>query len=727
MPGRNHMYKKITRQRRGWGFYHYRLIILLAGSVLMTGCAHWDKHFKKQPQSEIQDGLLSKNIERGAKIYRGGQVNPNEQTQISQTNSEVGQIPWIAHSGSGATDDIDVSQPGLKVKRVEAYVAPLPLPQFIDAVFGEMLGTTYVVGQNVAARSDVVTLRSSGTMSSKAFLDLVTVALEEYGVRISPENGVYRVVEDKVLRARVPRFIKSRARVSTPNSLRPIIQFVELRALDASNVVGILRQAFGNNNPRLTIDGDRQNNYAVLSGLPEDVDQALQIISELDELNYAGAQVRRYTPKYWDVTEMSEALAQALRREGWQVALDINQTRTISLMPVPYSNDLFIFAKTEVAHRRIDRWLNELDRPVQGGDAEQIFIYQVRNVDAAILAETANAALGAVSGGIPGAAQGATPPTAGGGQNVGGSSGNNFFTVDLIGNRILFSGTANEYERLIKLLTQLDTPAPEVLIEVKIAEVTLTDESSFGVEFFIDDIGGEDVQATAQTGGLGLGNNGITFSVLTGNIDAAINAFASNRRVKVLSTPTLVARSGGSSSIQVGQDVPIITSQRAANNQAGTGPLDILQGVEYRSTGVLMQIEPIVFSEDRIDLTITQEVSSTLATANSTINSPTISNRTISTQLSLEDGQTAVMGGLIQEDIIRDDTGVPILKDIPLLGQVFSTDGLSTTRTELLVLITAYVLRGQEDRSRFVRYLSGRIDESILDEGRLTTLLPRQF
>lgn len=463
------------------------------------------------------------------------------------------------------------------------------------------------------------------------------------------------------------------------------------------------------------------------------MDQALVIISQLDELNFAGAQVRRYTPKYWDVEEMSQALAQALRREGWQVATELNQTRTISLMPVTYSNDLFIFAKTAAAHRRVDRWLTELDRPVQGGDQEQIYIYQVRNVDAEILAETANAALTGRSVSLPaalgdGPAQGQpVQGQAAQGQAGFGGGGGTIFTVDLIGNRILFSGTANEYEKLIKLLKQLDTPAPEVLIEVKIAEVTLTDETSYGVEFFIDDIGSETIQATAQTGGLGLGSSGITFSVLTGNVDAAVNAFASNSRVKVLSTPTLVARSGGSSSIQVGQDVPIITSQRAASTQAGDGPLDILQAVDYRSTGVLMEIEPIVFSEDRIDLTIIQEVSSTLATANSTINSPTISNRTISTQLSLEDGQTAVMGGLIQEDIIRDDTGVPILKDIPLIGQVFSNDALSTTRTELLVLITAYVLRGQEDKSRFVRYLSDRIDQAVLDESRLTTLLPKQF
>jgi len=199
-------------------------------------------------------------------------------------------------------------------------------------------------------------------------------------------------------------------------------------------------------------------------------------------------------------------------------------------------------------------------------------------------------------------------------------------------------------------LEQLDTPAPEVLIEVQIAEVTLTDETNFGVDFFIDDLGNNSVTATAATGGLGLGSSGLNVNILSGNVDAALNAFSSNRRVKLLSTPILVARSGGEAEIQVGQDIPIITAQRAANNQNGDGNTDILQSIDYRKIGNLLSIAPIVFSDDRIDLSITQEVSSTVDVSNSTISSPTISNRSLSTQLSLEDGQTAVLGGLISEN-----------------------------------------------------------------------------
>ena len=596
-----------------------------------------------------------------------------------------------------------------------------------DSVYGEMLGVPYVTGPEVAKMNDVVQLRSSGEMNAQDFLSLVSNALESYGVRVVPENGTYQVLQDKALRSRIPKFIKSRARVRTRSDLRPVIQFVEMQAVDANSMLAFLRQAFGNSNDKLTITANQGQNYVSLAGLPNDVDAAIDIIRELDELDFAGSQIQRYTPQYWNSGEFAQALTDALNVEGWSVTSNVNLNRTIFLMPVEYSNDLFIFAKSKLAHDRVDSWIRELDRPVQGGDTEQIFIYQVKNVDASILAETANGVLFSSSGGsLPSAVSGS-----GLGQNENtaliSQNSNAVFNVDSLGNRIIFTGTTTDYNKLRNLLEQLDTPAPEVLIEVQIAEVTLTDETNFGIDFFIDDLGNNSVTATAATGGLGLGSSGLNVNVLSGNVDAALNAFSSNRRVKLLSTPILVARSGGEAEIQVGQDIPIITAQRAANNQNGDGNTDILQSIDYRKIGNLLSIAPIVFSDDRIDLSITQEVSSTVDVSNSTISSPTISNRSLSTQLSLEDGQTAVLGGLISENYIEDERGVPLLKDLPVVGTVFSNEALSVNRTELIVLITAYVLRGQVDKDQFVNRLSSRSDGLLANEDRFVTLLPKKF
>ncbi|MGB0906116.1 MAG: secretin N-terminal domain-containing protein [Maricaulaceae bacterium] len=709
--------------------------LLCAGAImLLPACQHMANSNDKMTKAQrdlptLQDATLGKSIVRPQALSKNKSVRTsapqNSGTNYSVAPTEIGAIPSIAEPISSRSSG-NTRAPRSSVATINAFVAPLPVPQFIDVVYGEMLQVPFVPGKQVVSMTDVIQLRSSGEMKAQDFQVLVSQALEEYGVRVVPENGTYKIVKDEVLRSRIPKFIKSRARQRTRGDLRPVVQFVELNALNANEIYALLRDTFAKKQKTLSIQANPAANYITLSGLPEDVDAALAIILELDELNFVGKQVQRYTPRYWNAKEFSQVLTEALEVEGWEVTSNSRQQRTIFLMPVESSNDLFIFAKTKQAHDRVSKWIMDLDRPVQGGDTEQIFIYQVQNVDATTLAETANSVLSSRQQATGAAGVGLTGSVSGGVRS--GSGAGDVFTVDPIGNRIVFTGTANDYDKMLSLLEQLDTPAPEVLIEAQIAEVTLNDSSSFGVEFFVDDLGSNSVSATAQTqGGLNLSGSGLNIALLSGNVDAAINAFASNRRVKLLSTPILVARSGTESELQVGQDVPIITAQQTANNQSGGGAADILQSIDYRKTGVLLSMEPIVFSDNRIDLTITQEVSSTVDAPNSAISSPTISNRSFTTQLSLEDGQTAVLGGLIQDSFTRDDKGVPFLKDIPGIGQVFSTDGFTRDRTELVILITAYVLRGQEDKNQFVNRLAGRVDGLLADEGRLITLKPRQF
>jgi len=701
-----------------------KLCVFLSGLLTASACETTRK------TSRLDDTANASIYSRSFSSQVGRPIAGDQQRPLSEPSkssnfrgvipsiSTVGTVPRLSEQSEPFDSNPSVA-PEIKIKSIDAFVPALPLNQFIDLVYGKMLNVPYVTGPEVASNQSVVQIRSSGRMSGTAFHKLVEGALEEYGIKVLPGDGVYQIVDDKTLRARIPDFIKSRARLRTRSDLRPVIQFVELQAIDAGSMQAFLTQAFAQKKSQLVIKAATGQGYISLAGLPEEVDAAIAIIRELDELDFAGSDVMRFSPKYWDVTELSEELANALKIEGWEVSTNVNLGRTIALLPIAFSNDLFVFAKTPDAQRRVQAWMREFDRPVENGDDKQLFVYQVRNVDAAGLAETVNAALTSTRN------SGGTGTS--GSSNQSGFSRGEPFTVDPVGNRLLFSGTVVEYEKIQGLLDTLDTPGPEVLIEVQIAEVTLGDSINYGLEIFDTDILEGPGSLQISTDGLGLSGTGLNAGLITGDLSAALNALASNRRVKVLSTPILTARSGSSAEIQVGQDIPIITSQRAAESQDGIGGTDILQSVAYRATGVLLSIEPIVFSNNRIDLTIHQEVSSEIDVANAAISSPTISNRSISTQLSLEDGQTVVLGGLIQETVIRDETGVPILKDIPIVGSLFSNESYGVDNTELIMLITAYVLRDQADKSQFVNVLSNRIDGSLKDNGRLLTLKPSNF
>lgn len=697
------------------------------GAAALSGCAS-QSEIPGTERSVLTDNRIGDSVERPEREAPGtGSLNAAEiPPEVLTDRSSRIQVPSVSRAGETelSGDLAEQGGPEPSSQTVDAVVPALPIPQFIDVVFGDMLGVPYSTGPGVAERSELVQLRSSGRMDSSAFLELVSRSLESYGLRVFPNDGAYQIVTDASLQSKMPRFIKSRSRADIPEDLRPVVQFVELDAVAANEMESILRQAFPDKQT-LKIDTNPRLNVLTITGMPKDLDSALAIIDQLDELAYAGSRAERYSPVFWSAAQLANEVSDLLEAEGWQASTNKSVQKPILIMPVEYSNDIFIFSRSPAGLSRARFWLSELDRPTRKGNEAQVYVYDVQNVDAKILSEVVDKVLlGQASRSETSSefgGSGTAPPAAG--SIAPGATVRGNIVVNTLSNQIIYTGTAAQYDLVYPLLLRLDQPSSEVLIEMTIAEITLTDDTNYGVEFFIDNLGNADISATVQNEGLGLGGAGTTVALLSGNVDAALNFLAKNNLVNVLSTPRLTARSGGSAQIQVGSDVPVITSQRAADTQDGTGSTDILQSVDYRSTGVLLSIEPIVFGDNRIDLSITQEVSTAIPTTTSQIASPTISNRAITTQLSLEDGKTAVLGGLIQETTTRDETGTPILKDIPLVGNLFRNTTLSNTRTELIVLITAYVVRDGRDQQAFAEELVDRFNLTADSVGGMTTYL----
>lgn len=678
---------------------------LANSALLVAGCTSMGA---SDPQQWIRDTLSAPDSRTDAQDEQPAGASTEVQGPASeltgQPRRELSRVPVLAPAAD------QPSIPALSTVRpdtgpIDVAIAPLVLPEFIDVVFGEMLGLPYTTGAGIAERRDVVQLRSSGVMDGDDFLSLVSTALQDYGIRIIFEEGAYRILQDQELMSRRPVFIRSRAQLSTPADLRPVVQFVEVNALNAGTMVNLVRQALGQGDSNLKLESDQSQNFVIISGLPAEVAEAVQLVAELDELRYADSQIMRYAPVFWAANELSEELVRLLSAEGWQVSDRLAAPRPILILPIAPTNDMFIFARPPGALERVDFWLSQLDRPSSRGEDDEFFIYTARNVDAELMATS----LGQL---LDGSRRGRQVQQASAGAGAEGAAstglseqpgpGRGNVSVDRLGNRIIFSGTASEYNQVLPLLRQLDQAPAEVLIEVTIAEISLTDSQSSGVQFVVDGLGSGSWSGSVSSQGLGLGSGGLDVRLLSGDVDLAINAFRDSSRINVLSRPRLMARSGGSANIQVGSDVPVITSQRAAPAQGGGGALDVLQTVEYRKTGVLLEIEPIVFGNNRVELVLTQEVSTALPTTTADIASPTISNRSLNTTLSLYDGETVVLGGLITENYTRGRRQIPGLGDLPVLGALFSARSKSLDRTELVLFITAYIVNGPEDRRSFV-------------------------
>lgn len=273
-------------------------------------------------------------------------------------------------------------------------------------------------------------------------------------------------------------------------------------------------------------------------------------------------------------------------------------------------------------------------------------------------------------------------------------------------NALLIHATPSEYSVIEGMLRKIDIIPLQVLIEATIAEVTLNDALSYGTQFFL----GRKLAATLSNsprvapnpldplaspfnpaGALAANFPGF---VLNYGARAAISALSEVTELKVLSAPQIMVLDNEPARLSVGRQVPIITGTAQSVLAAGA---PIVNSVDYHETGVIMQVTPRVNSGGLVTLDIAQEVSDVAPTTSSTINSPTFDDRSIRTRVAVQDGQTVGLAGLIKDTDSQGNSGIPLLKDIPILSLLTSTQGNARQRTELLVLITPHVVRDQRD------------------------------
>ena len=160
----------------------------------------------------------------------------------------------------------------------------------------------------------------------------------------------------------------------------------------------------------------------------------------------------------------------------------------------------------------------------------------------------------------------------------------------------------------------------------------------------------------------------------------------------------------------MGTEVPTISSQSTSPIQSG-GNSNILQTVQYRKTGILLNIKPVVYSDDRVDLELRQEVSEAQPLgANAGVSSPAIFNRSVTTSLSLKDGSAILIAGLMSQKKSDSTSGIPFLKDIPLLGHAFKSSAIKRDKTELVLMIVPYIIETDTQADELTRSLSQRFE-----------------
>jgi general secretion pathway protein D len=300
-------------------------------------------------------------------------------------------------------------------------------------------------------------------------------------------------------------------------------------------------------------------------------------------------------------------------------------------------------------------------------------------------------------------------------------------------NALVVYARPRDYRMVEDLIRNLDIVPLQVLIEATIAEVTLNDTLRYGLQFFLKSgnssfaLSNSGASTSTNTGanttanananvgantGIGSATDilsifpGFNYVLAAGSSRVILSALSSVTDVNVVSSPQLLVLDHQTAFLQVGDQVPIATQSAVSIINPGA---PIVNSIQFRDTGVILQVTPRVNTTGLVTMEIEQEVSDVAKTTSSNIDSPTIAQRRIVSTVIVQDGQTVALGGLIKDTRDNERSGIPILSDLPLVGPLFRTTTKSRGRTELLVLLTPSVVRSPEEARRVTDELRERL------------------
>jgi general secretion pathway protein D len=596
--------------------------------------------------------------------------------------------------------------------------------QVIASVLGEALALNYSIDSSVKG---TMSLRSSRPLSPEELLPALEAALRLLDLAIVEIKGSYHVLPAKD----APRRVTSLTLPTDRKQFGFSIQIVPLEFTSPTEMEKIL-QPFAPSGGVMKVDEAR--NMLLLAGTRQEIDTMLDVVKTFDVDWLAGMSYGFFSLNYVDaktaVTELSDIFADPKSP----------MAGVVRLVPLTRLNTILVITPQQKYLAAVETWIKRLD--VGGTSAgRRIYVYDVQNGRAEDLARSLNRILslptsgdeqpqsksnysgignsklslgygtestselgvgypasafspGTTTGSLNGMMPSPGPPSVM--QSIFASNGTPKqgdlrIVANNDSNSLLVLATPAEFSVIEAALVRLDAPSRQVLIEASLAEVTLTDALRYGVQWNYNGKNGPVTLSNSASGQVSRTFPGLSY-LFTGSTDisAVLNALESVTTVRVISSPKLVTLNNHEAMLQVGDEVPV-TTQSAVSVATPGAP--IVNSVQMQDTGVILGVTPRVNKNGLVQLDISQEVSNSVPTTTSGIDSPTIQQRKLSTTVVVKSGDTIALGGLITENRSKSYSGVPYLAKIPLLGALFRDTNNSITRTELILLITPRVMR----------------------------------
>ncbi|MGV8080659.1 MAG: secretin N-terminal domain-containing protein [Syntrophales bacterium] len=403
-----------------------------------------------------------------------------------------------------------------------------------------------------------------------------------------------------------------------------------------------------------------------------------------------------------------------------------------ALVDVPRSNQIVV-VDTDANVKRLIQLVNIFDSEQQKHHGPQVFVHHVQNSKAKdIVTMLQQIFLGASAGLEKTAAKTSftpsgrtsqtTPDTHGSVQSKQGSTSNEALLSDIARiyanesiNAVIIVGTPEDYETIKETIRKMDIVPRQVMIEGVVAQISLKDNMSMGLAWSMN-AGGLGSQIALNPGSLNsdsLPGSGFSYVAMdaAGTIKAVISALASESKAKLLASPHILVSDNREARIQVGQSVPIPTSETIAS-----ASVPAQRTIQYKDIGIILKVKPMINDSGLVTLDIVQEVSTYSTLLLYSDEKQIILNKTeVSTNLVVQDGQTIVIGGLIREDASKSKSGIPLLIKIPILGYLFGNTDIDESRNELIILLTPHVVKSRKETDELTKGFVNKMTEKEKD------------
>jgi len=593
------------------------------------------------------------------------------------------------------------------------------LGEVAKVILSDTLNVNYVLSPQV---SGTVNLQTSQPLTKEELIPTLEMVLRMNGAVLLRDGDLYRIEPEAnaLQSAQSPRLGRAGAHLPVGYQVR----IVPLRYVGVKEMQSILEPLLP---PKAILRADPARNLMLIAGTSDELESIIDTISIFDVDVLQGMSVGLFTLKNADVaaviTELETLFGEA--SEGPLAGM-------FRLLPIERLNAILVITPQPKYLYEAESWIERLDRTVTAAGGG-VNVYRVQNVDAVELAATLNDIFGGrgssrpsaslapgtrpreISGSQDGEPESAPPSRETGNMDVSNVGENVRIIPDERNNAVVVVSTKLEYDIIERVIKQLDVTPLQVLIDATIVEVTLKDNLQYGIQWFLknslpgDHTGRAVLTQNATDLALSLITGGFSYSIVNNASDVqfVLHALAEDQKLNMIAAPSLMVLDNQEATINVGDQVPIATSQSTNTSSATVSPggtnAIVTNQIQLIDTGVTLKIKPRVNAGGLVIMDIQQEANVPVATTTSGLDSPTIQQRKIESSIAVQSGETIVLGGLIQDrrNLRRD--GVPFFSKIPYIGPLFGSTDKQLDRTELVVLITPRVVQRQQDARDITR------------------------